>query len=221
MCESSDADADADVEFSKVRMRMWMRMLILMRMRMGVRVLILDEMRVRMFIKYIYLYYIIYIIIYIYFSLSPFPFSRGGARHNSLTSIIILTFQRFSPPPSSLSLSPQIFYPLLNSNSFHQNPSHSIHPPPLRPPPPPTLPISTSDLRTLPTILSSFILHVCTNHFSKPSSALSITPFFHLHISFILSFLILSILLNFHIALKPFISKALKLFLARELIIHV
>src|ERR1044072_8247436 len=167
---------------------------------------------------YIYIYIYLFIYLFIYFTI-PFPtFVRWCPpqfpyKHNySYLSTLFTTYLH-------LSLSPQIFYPLLNSNSFHQNPSHSIHPSPPRPSPPPTLPLSTSDLRTLPTILSSFILHACPNHFSTPFSALSITPFFHLHI-FILSFLIVSIL-NFHIALNPFISKALKLFLARELIIHV
>src|ERR1700755_152196 len=204
------------LNFRKVRMRMWMRMLILMRMRMRMRILILMRMGIRVVIIYIY----IYIYIFIYFTITFPTFVRWCQpqfpyKHNySYLSTLFTTSLH-------LSLSPQIFYPLLNSNSFHQNPSHSIHPSPLLPSPPPTLPLSTSDLRTLPTILSSFILHVCPNHFSTPSSALSITPFFHLHISFILSFRILSILLNFHIALKPFISKALKLFLARELIINV
>src|ERR1044072_5976052 len=48
---------------------------------------------------------------------------------------------------------------------------------------PPPLPLSISDLSTLPTFLSSFILHICPNHFNTPSSALSTTPLFHLHIS--------------------------------------
>src|ERR1700755_981017 len=55
------------------------------------------------------------------------------------------------------------------------------------------LPLSTSNLSTLPTILSSFILHISPDHFSTHSSSLSITPFFHLYISLILSFLIVSI----------------------------
>src|ERR1700755_2268603 len=68
---------------------------------------------------------------------------------------------------------------------------------------------STSETNTFLANLSSFILQTCPNHLSILRSALSTKLFLHSHISFILTFLTLSLLPTSQIALRPFIRTLL------------
>src|SRR6201990_768577 len=79
---------------------------------------------------------------------------------------------------------------------------------------------STSETNTFLANLSSFILQTCPNHLSLLCSALSTKLFLHSHISFILTFLTLSLLLTPQTALRPFISKTSIFFLFLAFNLH-